>query len=146
MDKKALFHQLVTFITDVHQVKHDIAKDIPIGDLTPVQYGILEFIAVSQPVTVSDISECKDMSMPNTSRELKKLSDKSLCVKYEAEGDKRKQYVRLSPQGEALMGGAFAHMEDRVGERIRYMSEDELEQLMSAMKLLQSTIFRPAEK
>lgn len=142
MDKKALFQQLIAFITDVHQMKHEVTKGFSIEDITPAQYGILEFIAVSQPVTVSEISECKDMSMPNTSRELKKLSDKSLCLKYDAEEDKRKQYVRLAPKGEELMGNAFAHMEDWMGERIRGLPSEELEQLSQAMELLRSTIFR----
>jgi DNA-binding MarR family transcriptional regulator len=142
VDKKVLFQQLVAFITDVHQMKHDVTKDLSIADITPAQYGILEYIAVSQPVTVSEISECKDMSMPNTSRELKKLSDKALCVKYEAEDDKRKQYVRLSEQGEKLMGNAFAHIEDWMGERVRGLSGEELGQLSNAMELLRTTIFR----
>ncbi|MDQ0062684.1 MarR family winged helix-turn-helix transcriptional regulator [Paenibacillus harenae] len=142
MEKKELFQQLIAFITDVHQMKHNVTKGFSIEDITPAQYGILEFIAVSQPVTVSEISECKDMSMPNTSRELKKLIDKSLCWKYDADEDKRKQYVRLAPKGEELMGNVFAHMENWVGERVRGLSGEELEQLSQAMELLRSTIFR----
>lgn len=142
MDQKLLFQQLVSFITSVHQVKHEVTKGIPVGDVTPVQYSILELIAVEQPITVSQISDCMDMSMPNTSRELKKLMDKELCLKYDAADDRRKQYIRLSPSGEELMNKAFAHIWEQVSERIKDASDEELVRISQAMELLQSTMFR----
>ena len=45
MDRKALFDQAVAFITSVHQVTYEMTKDFALGDITPVQYGILEYIA-----------------------------------------------------------------------------------------------------
>lgn len=81
MDQNNLFQKFVTFTTAVHQITSDISKGVKSEALTPVQYKILEYIAVSQPVTLSEISDCMHMSMPNTSRELKKLSEKHLCHK-----------------------------------------------------------------
>ena len=47
------------------------------------------------------------MSMPNTSRELKKLIEKSFIEKWEETEDRRKQYIRLSKDGEMIMNEAF---------------------------------------
>lgn len=80
MENNLLFQKFVTFTTAVHQVTHDMTKDVRSESLTPVQYKILEYIAVSQPVTLSEISDCMHMSMPNTSRELRKLSENN-CVR-----------------------------------------------------------------
>ncbi|WP_127531764.1 MarR family winged helix-turn-helix transcriptional regulator [Paenibacillus kobensis] len=139
--KKALFYEMVSFITSVHQTMYVMTKELPLGDVTPVQYGILEYIAVSQPVTLSEISDCKHISMPNTSRELKKLTDKGMCEKAEAEDDKRKQYIRLSSKGQQFMDAAFAHMEREFLGRIGSADGEELEQMRRAMVLLRTKVF-----
>ncbi|NIK79184.1 DNA-binding MarR family transcriptional regulator [Paenibacillus castaneae] len=141
MDKKAFFHKFVAFTTAVHQVTHDMTRDIKWDSITPVQYRILEYVAVSQPVTLSEISECQHMSMPNTSRELKKLCDKNLCDKTTDAEDHRKQFISLSKDGQALMDEAFKRIEGRFQQRIQDASEEELEIIDRALDVLQSKVF-----
>ncbi|MGM1047850.1 DNA-binding transcriptional regulator, MarR family [Paenibacillus uliginis N3/975] len=141
MDKVALFHKFVTFTTAVHEVTHEITKDIKPDDITPVQYSILEYIAVSQPVTLSEISDCKHISMPNTSRELKKLTEKNLCEKFDVAEDRRKQLIRLSEAGQTMMDGAFQRIGGRFLERIKDVSAEELEDIERALNVLQSKVF-----
>ncbi|MFD1903320.1 MarR family winged helix-turn-helix transcriptional regulator [Paenibacillus rhizoplanae] len=76
MDNNHLFQKFIAFTAAVHQITNDISRDVNSDGLTPLQYKIVEYIAVSQPVTLSEISDCMNMSMPNTSRELRKLSEK----------------------------------------------------------------------
>ena len=95
MDKKALFNNFVSFTTSVHRVTHELTKNAKSDTVSQVQYNILEFIAVNQPVTPSDINDCLDMAMPNTSRELRKLSEKNLIEKINHPQDRRKQTIRL---------------------------------------------------
>ena len=78
MNKSALFHQFVAFTATIHQVTHDLTQNITAANITPLQYKILEYIKVSQPVTPTEISECQHMSLPNTSRELRKLQERQL--------------------------------------------------------------------
>ena len=141
MDKKALFHQFVSFTTSVHEVTHELTRDIKPEDITPVQYRILEYIAVSQPVTLSQISDCMHMSMPNTSRELRKLTEKHLCEKLESTDDRRKQMIQLSEAGQAMMEEAFGRISERFFERIKNSSEEDLKDIQRALELLQSHVF-----
>lgn len=141
MDKKALFHKFVAFTTAVHEVTHEMTKDVKSDAITPVQYRILEYIAVSQPVTLSQISDCQHMSMPNTSRELKKLTDKHLCEKFSAADDRRKQFVRLSKEGQAMMDEAFARIEARFLRRLADTSNDELAEIEHALDVLHAKVF-----
>lgn len=143
MDKQALFYKFVAFVTSVHQVTHEMTKDVKSDDITPAQYSILEYIAISQPVTLSQISDCKQMSMPNTSREIKKLCDKQLCEKYADEVDRRKQYIRLAPQGQIMMNEAFGRIESRFMQRLRDTSDENLEQISRALDVLQANVFSP---
>ncbi|EPD53295.1 hypothetical protein HMPREF1210_01026 [Paenisporosarcina sp. HGH0030] len=141
LDKKALFHKFVAFTTSVHQVTHEITKDVKSDSITPVQHSILEYIAVSQPVTISQISDCQNMSMPNTSRELKKLSEKNLCEKFAVAEDRRKQYIRLSKEGEVMMNEAFKHIEARFLQRIKEASNEDLEEINRSLDVLHSKVF-----
>ncbi|ETT86196.1 MarR family transcriptional regulator [Viridibacillus sp. FSL R5-0477] len=142
MDKNALFNKWVSFTTSVHSVTHELTKGAKSDSITPVQYNILESITVSQkPVTPSEISDCQHLSMPNTSRELKKLSEKNLIEKLSDTKDRRKQYIRLSKDGEAMMNETFKLVESRFLNRIIHASEEDLEDIDRALDILQSKLF-----
>lgn len=141
MDVKALFNKVISFTTSVHRVTHEITKDAKSKLITPVQYNILEYIAVSQPVTPSEISDCQYMSMPNTSRELKKLSEQNLIEKLNDTADRRKQYIRLSKDGEIMMNEAFISIESRFRERIQHASKKDLEEIDHALDILHKKLF-----
>ncbi|MFJ9498160.1 MarR family winged helix-turn-helix transcriptional regulator [Brevibacillus centrosporus] len=141
MDKTAFFQKFVAFTTAVHQVKHDLTKDLKPADITPVQYSILEYIAVQQPVTLSEISDCQHMSMPNTSREIRKLTEKGLCEKTAVAEDQRKQSIRLTPEGKAMMDEAFARIEARFLHRLQGASEGDLKTIEQALDVLQAKVF-----
>lgn len=143
MDKNALFYKLVSFTTSVHRVTHELTKNAKPDSISQVQYNILEYIAVSQPVTPSEINDCQNMSMPNTSRELSKLNEKKLIEKINDSKDRRKQYIRLSHEGEAIMNKAFATIESRFLKRIQNASKEELDDIERAIDILQTKLFYP---
>ncbi|MEX3622362.1 MarR family winged helix-turn-helix transcriptional regulator [Viridibacillus arvi] len=142
MDKNALFNKWVSFTASVHSVTHELTKDAKSDSITPVQYNILESITVStEPVTPSEISDCLHLSMPNTSRELKKLIEKNLIEKVSDTKDRRKQYILLSKEGEAMMNETFKLVESRFLNRIKHASEEDLEDINRALDVLQSKLF-----
>ena len=143
MDRSELFRDFIAFTASVLETKHDFTKDIRIEGITPVQYGILEYLFAhrDEPVTISEMSDCQHMSLPNTSRELRKLGEKGLCEKFSDSEDKRKQYIRLSPEGQARMAEAFRKVEARFLERIRGISDEELGELARAIRLLDGKVF-----
>lgn len=141
MDKKALFNKFVSFTTSVHEVTHELTQNIKTDDITSVQYKILENIKVSQPVTPTEISECMHMSMPNTSRELKKLYEKNLIEKMTDQEDRRKQYVRLAKDGEIMMDEAFAAIELRFQQLIQNVSEEDCAEINHAIDVLLRKVF-----
>ncbi|SDW98861.1 MarR family winged helix-turn-helix transcriptional regulator [Paenibacillus sp. CF384] len=137
----ALFQKFVTFISAVHQTTHEMTKDARSIEITALQYKILEYVAINQPVNLSDISDCMHMSMPNTSRELRKLSEKQLCSKTSETEDKRKQSIRLSERGEALMTASFQAAEAQFLKRIETVSDQERQDIERALDLLSSKVF-----
>ncbi|WP_141430745.1 MarR family winged helix-turn-helix transcriptional regulator [Bacillus sp. 03113] len=141
MDKKALFLKCVTFTAAVHRMTNELTKNAKSDSITPVQYNILEYITICQPVTPSEISDCQHLSMPNTSRELKKLSEKNLIEKINDAKDRRKQYIRLSKEGEIMMNEAFAFIESRFLDRIQNATKEDLVEIDRALDLLQTKLF-----
>lgn len=142
LNKSALFHQFVAFTATIHQVTHDLTQNITAANITPLQYKILEYIKVSQPVTPTEISECQHMSLPNTSRELRKLQDRQLIQKFSDTADRRKQYVRLSKEGEKMMEEAFACIEERFLQLIQHATQDDLKDIQHALAILEEKVLR----
>lgn len=117
-----------------------MTKDIPMQDLTPLQYEIVEFLSIKQPMMLSEISACLGISMPNMSREIKKLTEKGLCEKISDKEDRRKLYIGLTELGENRMAEAFAFMRKLFMKRIEHLSHTELEQISEAMVCLESML------
>ncbi|XRD26283.1 MarR family transcriptional regulator [Lysinibacillus fusiformis] len=145
MDKSSLFHQFVTFTANVHQVTHDLTQNVTVANITPLQYKILEYIKVSQPVTPTEISECQHMSLPNTSRELRKLQDQNLIEKWNDTEDRRKQYIRLSIEGEKMMEAAFACIEERFLQLIQHATQEDIKDIQHALSILEQKVFQQKE-
>lgn len=141
MDKNALFYKLVSFTNSVHRVTHELTKNAKSNSISQVQYNILEYIAVNQPVTPSEINDCQNMAMPNTSRELRQLSEKNLIEKIHNPEDRRKQSIRLTEDGEAMINEAFATIESRFLKRIQNASKEDLEDIEQAIDILQKKLF-----
>ncbi|OEH86398.1 MarR family transcriptional regulator [Desulfuribacillus stibiiarsenatis] len=141
MKKRKLFEQFVQFISSVHQVTNDMTKDVKFDEITPMQYKILEYIAVCQPVTLSKVSECLHISLPNASRELRKLMEKDLCQKHSDLDDKRKHSIRLTENGTKLVDAAFQNIELKFNRQIEALTEDELEEVRQALEVLQKKVF-----
>ncbi|MFF2177500.1 MarR family winged helix-turn-helix transcriptional regulator [Lysinibacillus sp. NPDC058147] len=143
MDKKELFNQFVAFTTAVHQVTHELTQNVKIDNITPVQYKILEYIKVSQPVTPTEISDCQHMSLPNTSRELRKLQERKFIEKISDTDDRRKHYVCLTEVGEKVMEEAFSCIEERFQKLIQHASKKDLEDIHNALIILDEKVFNP---
>lgn len=141
MDKELLFRNFVHFMANVHQITNDMTRDAKTDEITQVQYKILEYITVSQSVTITEISDCLHVSLPNTSRELRKLIEKDLCKKVSDESDRRKYYIQLTDKGNALMEEAFRKIQIQFDERIKHLTDEELQEINTAVDVLQQKIF-----
>ena len=81
MNKNLFFQAILGFIGNVHANTHSLMKDARSNEVTPQQHSILEYVFFSKAVTTSQVADCLNISLPNASRELKKLSRLELIVK-----------------------------------------------------------------
>lgn len=78
--------------------------------LTQIHYNILEYLYFNDGKSLSDLADCMYLSMPNASREVKKLKEKNMVKKVDDITDKRKHYIFLSDEGRTLMKETFDSM------------------------------------
>ncbi|MBU8609908.1 MarR family winged helix-turn-helix transcriptional regulator [Bacillus pumilus] len=140
------FQEFVAFASTFSELKHDLMNKVKPANLTTLQYLILEQLAVSEPLTPSEIADCQHMSLPNVSRELKKLHEKQLIDKKEDPVDKRKHVITLSDQGRACMNEAFMYIEKMLIDRLSSSDIEQVDDIVQALRLLNRTIFKKKSK
>ncbi|MDG3043168.1 MarR family transcriptional regulator [Bacillus sp. B6(2022)] len=74
------FKEFVAFASTFSELKHAMMNKVKPSDLTTLQYLILEQLAVSEPLTPSEIADCQHMSLPNVSRELKNFTKNNSLI------------------------------------------------------------------
>lgn len=142
MQHPHFFKEFVAFASTFSELKHNMMSKVKLPELTPLQYLILEQLAVSEPLTPSDIADCQHMSLPNVSRELKKLHEKQFIDREEDRVDKRKHIIMLSDKGRTCMNEAFQHIERMLIDSLSSSDIEQMDDIVQALRLLNQTIFK----
>lgn len=136
MTNDTLFQSFTTFINTLYGFTEKIKKDLKPNAVTPVQNEILLCLYANHTKSVSEISDSLNLNLPNTSRELKKLTDLELIAKKADSDDKRKSNIMLSTKGNTLMTSSFSAIEQDFNSKINDYSEEEILELINAIKLI----------
>ncbi|EMI12604.1 transcriptional family [Bacillus stratosphericus LAMA 585] len=142
MKNPHFFKEFVVFASTFSELKHAMMSKIKPSDLTTLQYLILEQLAVSEPLTPSEIADCQHMSLPNVSRELKKLHEKQFIDRQEDKDDKRKHVIMLSKKGRECMDKAFQQIESMLMDSLSSSDRNQMDDIVQALRLLNQTIFK----
>lgn len=136
-----LNNALFEFFGESNRVLFELQDGTRPKELTTIQYNIVEYLFFKEGVTLSDVSACMYLSMPNASREVRKLADKGYVVKRQDKEDKRKHTILLSDDGRQLMSETFAKICHKSDARYRDLSDTEKGELIQAMALLKEKLF-----
>lgn len=143
MDKNQFFQAVISFIGNMHSSTHFLTKDARSNKITPQQHSILEYIFFSNEVTTSQVADCLNISLPNASRELKKLFKLNLIVKESNVKDRRKTTISLSEPGQNIMLLTFERIQKNFWMQAGELSEDEMKSIISSMDVLEKRVFIP---
>ncbi|MEH7897711.1 MarR family winged helix-turn-helix transcriptional regulator [Bacillus pumilus] len=146
MKHSHFFKEFVAFASTFSELKHALMNKVKPANLTTLQYLILEQLAVSEPLTPSEIADCQHMSLPNVSRELKKLHEKQFIDREEDRDDKRKHVIMLSNKGRACMNEAFQQIERMLIDSLSSSDIEQMDEIVQAFRLLNQTIFKKGHK
>lgn len=130
------FEALLQFAVQFSQLTDSLLSQARPEILTPLQFKMIQIIAEDRAITLSDLCGCAQISLPNGSRELKKLFELKLIEKFDDPVDRRKQLIKLSESGMALMGEAYGTIHAIVTERYKDLSEEELHTMTGYLRVL----------
>lgn len=82
------------------------------------------------------------MSLPNTSREIKKLTERGFVYKYTDKKDRRKTYIQLTDTGTNLMNSVSTCMEERFSNSISNLSDAELKKIEASLECMSSLLLK----
>ncbi len=143
MDKNQFFQAVINFIGNMHSSTHFLTKDARSNKITPQQHSILEYIFFSKAVTTSQVADCLNISLPNASRELKKLFKLDLIERQSHVKDRRKTTISLSEPGQNLMLRTFERIQKNFWNQAGELSGDEMKSIISSMDVLEKKVFFP---
>lgn len=142
MSMVQLARKLQVFGTGFSKLTSQLLIAIKPEAITLLQFEILHFLYSERSATLGQIAACTGMSLPNTSREVRKLMEKSLVAKRAALEDKRVYYVELTPEGQELMALSDSRLEQLVADRYAGLSPDETGQVTAALELLSDKLLK----
>lgn len=132
---------LLTYFGASQKTLFDLQQGTKPSDVTQIQYNILEYLYFADKSTTSSVAQCLYLSMPNTSREIKKLVDLDYIRREYDQKDKRKHYVLLSDPGKNLMNKAISKTIKKADEKYGTMSIEEQEDLTDMLKIITEKLF-----
>lgn len=141
MVTKEFSNNLITYFGASQSSLFEILEDTKPKDVTQIQYNILEYLYFKEAETTSNIAHCMYLSMPNTSRELKKLLAKDYIVKVIDKTDKRKYYISLSNEGRILMDDVMKRISIKVSKRYEHLSNDSQDKIIEALNYIKKELF-----
>jgi len=125
-----------------NKLSYELLEEIKPEGITSVQFTILQYLSDGQRITLSQISCCLGTSVPNTSREVKKLFEKSLIQKIPDEHDKRASLISLSPTGAELMNAAFTRLKKNIAVKYAHLESGEIDEVIMALALISEKLLK----
>jgi len=126
----------IILVFGFNKLSYELLEEIKPEGITSVQFKILQYLSDGECITLSRISCCLGMSIPNTSREVKKLFEKTLIQKKPDEHDKRVSFITMSPTGAELMNAAFARLKKNISAKYAHLESGEIDEVIKALALI----------
>ncbi|MBI9106346.1 MAG: MarR family transcriptional regulator [Spirochaetales bacterium] len=141
MDNDLIFKRTADFISDLHELESSLLSCGGKSILTPLQSNLLQILYFTPGKTLGALSTCMNMNMPNTSREVKKLTEQGLITKFNAPNDKRIIELSLSDEGRKLIETRLSQMKEAFFSQSGEWTEDRARRFLGSLDILEKELF-----
>lgn len=97
----------------------------------------LSVIVFAGPITISELAQAEQVSLPTTSRMMKDMEFDGLVARIPDQDDKRSVKIQVTEQGLILFNQARQRRIQAVAERISTLNTEQLELLAQAVSILE---------
>jgi DNA-binding MarR family transcriptional regulator len=132
----------------VPQIVQAIRVEMRLGrgaNISIPQFRTLRFIQRNPDSSLSDIADHLGLTLPSVSKLVDGLVKQKLVNRRESTTDRRRLILGLTPSGEPIVNIARANAQASLAKTLGHLSDNELETVMRAMKLLRP-LFVPQGK
>ena len=106
------------------------------ADLSIPQFRTLRFVQQNPDSSLSDLADHLGLTLPSASKLVDGLVKQKLVTRHESTADRRKLTLMLTQTGTSLVDSARASARLHPAEKLRHLSDDDLERISQAMQIL----------
>lgn len=141
MTQDELFRITARFISNVHGFETRYARDRSAGDVTDLQFSLLQVLYFTGSYCMSDLSRCLNTNLPNTSREVKKLVLLDYVARQPSPIDRRQTNLSLTAKGKELIEGTMDDMKKQFFKTSGEWTEKRIKECINSIEILEKEIF-----
>ena len=102
------------------------------SEITPVLFGIMNFLHHAGPCSMTEISEKKALTISNCSRAVNKLAEIGYIKRETDQKDRRKSQISLNKKGEEYLQESKKQFEEEIKKQLSVLEEDDIKTLKKA--------------
>jgi DNA-binding MarR family transcriptional regulator len=107
------------------------------SDISVPQFRSLAFIQRNPDSSLSNLAEHLGLTLPSVSKLVDGLVKEDLIIRQEARTDRRRLTLVLTDTGASIVNAARTSAQTNLIQKIKHLSNDDLETIQQAMNLLQ---------
>lgn len=130
-DKKKVIQEIISFYTAFEKEVLDVFPT-DILEISPILFRALREIYFNTDITSSVLAKRLSITVPNTSRCLKQLSDLGYVIKVKDKNDRRVTHIKLTDNGLELVEKSTSLVDDLILKKLSVLQLDELVELSEA--------------
>ncbi len=108
-------------------------------DLSVPQFRILLYINKNPDASISDVAEHIGLTLPTLSKMIDLLVAREWVTRVPCSDDRRRMQLGLTERGQAMLTQAAENTRANLARCFTNLTDDQLEQVIEAMRLLQGT-------
>lgn len=141
MTKDDLFNRTARLIAKIHDFETKFSDQGGDGEITALQYDLMQILFFSGKKNLSGLSHCLNINLPNSSREVKKLTTMGFIEKNKSLEDKRKTEITLTEKGILKIESSLAVMKEQFFSQSTDWSPERIKRCISSIDSLEKELF-----
>ena len=142
MTKDDLINRTGQLISKIHAFETSLGGQGGDHEVTALQLDLLQILYFTGRKNLSSLSQCLNINLPNSSREVKKLTNTGFIEKKISLDDKRKTDLTLSEKGKSKVESSLDEMKNQFFDTSKNWSPERIESCINAIDVLENEIFK----
>lgn len=137
---KNIMRQVIIFNDIYEEVIQNTFKKNQHEAVSKLEFNLLHTVYRHDSLTVSEVSELLNISLPNCSRYIKNAISAGYMTKRADQYDKRIYFIALSEAGKAIVEATLANFSNDISEHLNTLDAQDLDRLNDSFTNINSAL------